>query len=125
MENNSGRRTQVEINDVPGRKDIKLVKISGNLDVVNSDPVMQVLEFLLQKNPGVNLLFDMREVEFIDSYGNLVLIKSHMKAKKNGGAVKVFSLNKNIQDVFNIIGIAKLIPIFKFYEEALASFNPA
>jgi anti-anti-sigma factor len=123
MENASRKKTQVEINDIPDRKNIKLIKISGNLDVINSDPVMQVLEFFLEKNPGVNLLFDMREVQFIDSYGNLVLIKCHMKAKKNGGEVKVFSLNKNIKDIFDIVGISKLIPIFKFYEDALTSFN--
>ena len=117
------KKVNIDIKDVAGYEKVKLVRISGNLDALNSESTTQVLDFLIEKNPGVSLIFDLREVGFIDSYGNLALIRAHIKAKKARGQVKIFGVNKNIKDIFELVGVTKLIPVYKFYEDALAGFK--
>lgn len=116
------KATEVEIKDIAGYANVRLVKIVGNLDMVNAGSLSQKIESCIEKECP-NLIFDLQEVNFIDSHGNLVLIKAHIKARKKGGSIKLFGINKNIREILDIIGLAKLIPVYKFYEEALASFK--
>ncbi len=114
--------SQVEVNDIPGYEGIKLVKIPEDWDTNNNDYIRQTIEPYIDKG-YVNLIFDLSKLRFIDSTGNLGLINAHIKAKRRVGSVKIFGANKNIIEIFKIIRLSELIPIYESYEDALLSFK--
>ncbi len=118
-------RIKVEVNDIPDHDDIKLVKIGGELDTVSVYNVKTTIESYILK--GVfNFIFDLGELKFIDSSGNFAFVSLYMKAKKLGrgkGGISLFNVNPNIKEIFEMIGISKLINIYDSYEEAMLSFK--
>lgn len=118
-------RVKIEVNDIPNHDDIKLVKIAGELDTVSVYTVKTTIESCILKGV-VNFIFDLGELKFIDSSGNFALVSLYMKAKKLGrgrGGISLFNVNTNIKEIFEMIGISKLITIYDSYEEALLSFK--
>lgn len=118
-------RIKIEVNDIPGHDDTKLVKINGELDTVSVYNVKTTIESYILKGI-VNFIFDLGELKFIDSSGNFAFVSLYMKAKKLGkgrGGITLFNVNGNIKEIFDMIGISKLINIYDSYEEALLSFK--
>jgi stage II sporulation protein AA (anti-sigma F factor antagonist) len=113
---------KVEVKDIPNCSDVKLVKIAGELDITNADSVRRAIDQCMDKGCS-NVLFDLSDLKFIDSSGNLSLINAHVRAKRQGGDVKLCRVNQNVKDLFNVIGVAKLIPIYDSYADALFSFK--
>ena len=116
------KNMKLEVKDIAGRDDIKLVKITGDLDVINAESFRKAIDAYITKG-CLNLLFDLKDLRFIDSVGNLSLINIYMKAKREGGHVKIFGVNKNVKEVLDVIGVLKIIPMYESYEEALLSFK--
>ncbi|MDD4908044.1 MAG: STAS domain-containing protein [Candidatus Omnitrophica bacterium] len=113
---------KVEIKDIPNCTDVKLIKIIGELDITNADAVRRAIEQCMDGGFS-KLLFDLSELKFIDSSGNLSLINAHVRARRQGGDVKLCRVNQNVKELFNVIGVAKLIPIYDSYADALFSFQ--
>lgn len=118
-------RIKVEVSDIPDHEDIKLVRIGGELDTVSVYNVKTTIESYILKGV-VNFIFDLEDLKFIDSSGNFAFVSLYMKAKKLGrgkGGISLFNVNPNIKEIFDMIGISKLISIYNSYEEALLSFK--
>jgi len=113
---------KIEVKDIPNCSDIKLVKISGELDITNSDSIRKTIEQCIDSG-FAKLLFDLSDLKFIDSSGNLSLINAHVRAKRQGGDIKLCRVSQNIRELFEVIGVAKLIPVYDSYAEALFSFQ--
>jgi anti-anti-sigma factor len=113
---------KVEVKDIPNVADVKLIKIIGELDITNADAVRRAIEQCMD-NGFSKLLFDLSELKFIDSSGNLSLINAHVRARRQGGDVKLCRVSQNVKELFNVIGVAKLISIYDSYADALFSFK--
>lgn len=113
---------ELEIKDIPDYMQVKLVKIPAEWDTNNNSQIKQALESSIEKGQ-INFIFDFSNLRFIDSMGNLGLIAIYIKAKRQQGSIKAFGVNKNINEIFELIGTSKLIPIHESYEEALLSFK--
>ena len=112
---------KVEIQNI-GSGEIKLVKIIGELDVISADSFKQTVGSYIDGG-FINLIFDLENLRFIDSIGNLSLVNVYMNAKRKKGEVKFFGINENIKEVLSVIGTAKIIPIYESLEEALLDFK--
>ena len=112
---------KLEIQDIAS-SEIKLVRITGELDVTSAGSFKQTVGSYIDSG-FINLIFDLENLGFIDSIGNLSLVNIYMKAKRAGGEFKFFGINDNIKEVLNVIGTAKIIPIYESLEEALLDFK--
>ncbi len=68
------------------------------------------------------ILFNLGEVNYIDSAGLGALISSYTTTKRQGGNLKLVNLTRRIKD---LLAITKLITVFETHEnedEAIASF---
>ena len=113
---------QIEVKDIPGYENMKLVKISGELDMVTTDSLRKLIDSYIAGG-CLNLIFDLEALTFIDSIGNLALLSAHMIAKKKGGGIKLFGINDKIREILDVAGVSKIIPIYATYEEALQSLK--
>ncbi|HUB74970.1 MAG TPA: STAS domain-containing protein [Solirubrobacteraceae bacterium] len=110
--------------EVPGAA---LLIASGELDYTSS-PLLrrQVLDQLA--GGRTNLVFDFSEVTFIDSTAIGELVGAFMRAQQaGGGSVRVVcaSHNERVLRIFDIVGVASLIPLHRSREEALLALATA
>ena len=63
------------------------------------------------------VLFDFNEVSFMDSAGIGMLLGRYKIIKMLGGQLELLNVNKQIEKIFEISGILKIIPLIKNNEE--------
>jgi len=71
-----------------------------------------------------NVVFNLENVDFIDSTGLGALVITATNAKKNGGAVKLVSLNKRNIELLVMTRLATAFETFSDEQEAINSFYP-
>jgi anti-anti-sigma factor len=64
------------------------------------------------------IIFDMREVSFITSAGVRVVVMTARRAAAAKGGLSIFGVRPEVNEVFEISGLAKIIPIASDEAEA-------
>ena len=96
---------------------VAVYRIAGRLDALTS----RVLESAVGpafsgENPRI--IFDMGEVTFISSAGLRVILKTAKQAGAAKGGLAIFGLQSAVNEVFEISGLQKFIPIASDETEA-------
>ena len=68
-----------------------------------------------------NIVFDFKNIRFMDSSGIGVIIGRYKKISSEGGKVSVVNVNDKIKKIFNLSGMNKIINIYDTYEEVASS----
>ena len=101
---------------------ITIVRIQYNaLDVNNAEQFKKEMAPILEK--GKNIIFEMSNVIFIDSSGCGALLSCLRKLNKNGKDLKCFGVQQQVQIVFELIRLHRIIEIFRTKKEAIKSFE--
>ncbi len=97
------------------------LKIEGSLDWSNFAKVETVIEGIFRK--GVyKLIVNLRATKYISSAGFGCFISSLDTAMKNNGDLVFAATPPEIQDVFNILGLSKILRFADDEKAALALF---
>lgn len=96
----------------------KLIQINGEMVMNTSEELKNSLESMIE-NGFINLVIDLSKVTIIDSCGTLKLINAHLRAKKSGGKIILYGVNNKIRIMLDSVGLDKLMPICKNFQEAL------
>lgn len=98
------------------------VKLDGSLDWSNFGMVEAAIESLFKK--GIyKLVVNLKATKYISSAGFGCFIGSLDTAMKNNGDIIFAATPAEIQDVFNILGLSKILRFTDTAEEALALFR--
>jgi len=89
---------------------------SGRIDSYTAPEVEEALNQLIEK-AQYNIIFDMRDVNFISSAGWWALIRIQKEVKKmNRGELVLVRLDDRIQESMDLVGIK---PYFNIYDELI------
>jgi anti-anti-sigma factor len=113
---------KIDILDVLAYSDTKIIKVSGELVMSNSNNFKVIAEEVVEKGI-INLIIDLSNLRFIDSIGTLNLINIHIKTKRRGGNMCLFGINNDIKDVFDTVGLDKLVPLYNDMKEAISGLK--
>ena len=69
-----------------------------------------------------NILFNFKDVEFIDSFGVGEILASYISTHNLGGKLKIARISKKLYLVFQVTMLTKVLEIFDDEEVALESF---
>jgi anti-sigma B factor antagonist len=69
------------------------------------------------------IVLDAERVEFMDSLSIGMLVPLLLYSKRMGGGLAVASPRKNIRELFEILRLDKIIPVFDDVDAAVASFE--
>ena len=75
------------------------------------------------QNGDRRLLLDMGRVRYVDSAGLGDLVQAYAAARNRGGAMKLLSLTKRVNDLLILTRLLTLFECFDDETEALASFG--
>ena len=89
---------------------------SGRIDSYTAPEVEEALSQLIEKGQ-YNIIFDMRDVNFVSSAGWWALIRVQKEVNKmNRGELALVKLDQRIKESMDLVGIA---PYFKVYDELI------
>ena len=94
--------------DVKYEDGIPIVEARGECDLITSRRLREVAESLI--NTGhCKIVFDLRDMSYIDSSGFRVLLDAKNKAAEKGGNIALVSLTAPVERVFNLLRLGELI----------------
>ena len=102
-------------------KDVKVVKIEGELDT-SASPEAQSQLNQLREQGAKKILLNLEKLEFISSAGLRVLLATAQELKIDGGDLRLCSLNETVKEVFDISGFSTLLMVLDNEAKALAGF---
>ena len=112
---------QLKIEESLWKQPMKILHLSGRLDMQTSDPLTSLLkepQSLAAKAWAV----DLRHLEYISSAGVAVLLGLHHRLGKEQGKVCFINAQMPVARVFNLLGLDKNLAFFADEASARQSF---
>lgn len=91
------------------------------LDHHIANEVREELDDILISKQVKNIVFDFKNINFMDSSGIGVIIGRYKKISNEGGKVSVVNTTPRVKKIFELSGMNKIIGIYDTYEKALSS----
>lgn len=102
--------------------DIEILILHGRLDSSHAKEFKKEID-ILEKENRVRIVLDMEGVSFIDSAGLGALISALRAANRQGGDIRIGSLQPQSRALFELVRLHKVFAIFNNREEAIKSFQ--
>ena len=101
---------------VPKDKQLTL-KITEEIDEHTTEKLRRKIDNEITRFLPRKVIFDFSNVSFMDSAGIGMLLGKYKVIKMLGGQLELANVNKQIERIFEISGILKIIPLVKNNEE--------
>lgn len=112
---------KIEIKDVEGRSDSKIIIIDGPLD---SDTVTQAEKFIAPLiDREKHLIADCTNLSYVNSAGLAFFLKCYIQMKRRNGDFKIANTNKLIYDLLDICGVSNFLEVYSSLQEAIRSLE--
>ncbi len=86
-----------------------IIHVGREVDHMEAEKIRHDFEECYLKGNIKNVIFDMSEVEFMDSSGIGMIIGKYMKVRYVGGKVFVTGVSDNIDRILKMSGIYKIV----------------
>lgn len=100
------------------KEDSLIAKIEGELDHHVSENIKNAINEEYVKKSCRNLIFDLKNVNFMDSSGIGVIIGRYKKVKENNGKVAIVNANKQLHKLIEVSGLLRIVKCYNDIEEA-------
>ena len=98
-----------------------IADISGKADLHTSRELGKILGAYLEKGKN-KILLDLENLEYLDSSTLAQLLKAQKRARAEGGALKLVSLQKQPHEVLQVSGFLNFFDVYDSRHQALDSF---
>ena len=106
------------------REGIVILDMKGRITVGKEATALREKVAELAAAGQKNVVFNLEQVDFIDSTGLGALVICATSAKKNGGSVKLVNLNKRNNELLVMTRLATAFETFNDEGDAVSSFYP-
>ena len=86
------------------------VALSGELDMAATFTLEQELDRLIDRERVRRLVLDLRDLTFVDSTGLRLLVQTDARAREGGFELALVRGRPEVQRVFELAGLAELLP---------------
>lgn len=117
------QKLSVIINNEPSLEKTQIVSFSGDFDGAAKDSIVELEKTVQSCNDGCTLIFDFAGLNYLNSFAIGQLVEWHNILNTKNGKILVVGANKNVEDIFSILGIAsifKIYPTLELAKESLA-----
>ena len=94
-----------------------LIQITEEIDHHTTEKMRRKMDYEITRFMPRKVVFDFSKVTFMDSAGIGMLLGRYKVIKMLGGQLELANVNKQIERIFEISGILKIIPLVKNNEE--------
>ena len=104
---------------------VTILDLSGKITLgENTGILREELRKLMQEGKK-NIVFNMKDVSYVDSAGLGELVGAYTTATNQGGAVKLLHLQGKMKDLMQITKLHTIFPAYENEHEAVQSFTAA
>lgn len=96
-----------------------VIHVDNEVDHLVAEQIREEFEKVCAKQNVKNVIFDMSQVEFMDSSGIGMIIGRYMKVKYSGGKVSVAGVSDGIDRILRMSGVYKIISKYDSVRDAL------
>ena len=93
--------------------------LSGEIDHHNAKNLRMEIDFALRENQPQELILDFSDVGFMDSSGIGMVMGRHRKMNFLGGRTFVTGIGDNVDRIFRMSGLYRIIPKYQERTEVL------
>lgn len=87
------------------------VSFDGDIDHHSCEIMKKELDYQIQRNAPQKLIFDFKNVKFMDSSGIGLIIGRYKYLIRIGGIAEIINVNKEINRILTMSGIFKIMTI--------------
>ena len=98
--------------------DVLVIHINGELDHHASLYIRQADRIIYEKEI-INIVFDFKNTEFMDSSGIGVIMGRYKKIKAFGGKIGAINVGSNVEKILTFSGLNKIVNHYRNLEHAL------
>ncbi|MHB1001237.1 MAG: STAS domain-containing protein [Armatimonadota bacterium] len=102
--------------------DIPIIEASGECDLITSKKLKEISDNLIDTNHN-KIVFDLRNMTYIDSSGFRVLLEAKNRVSQNNGDIALVSLTAPVERVFNLLRLGELIIRADSVDEAIGKLK--
>ncbi|HCW53893.1 MAG TPA: anti-sigma F factor antagonist [Clostridium sp.] len=103
------------------KNDILIVNLSGELDHNSAESVRVKVDNKIDEDNITKIILNFSGVTFMDSSGIGAVIGRYKKVSNIGGKLCVVEVNKNVDKIFDLAGLYKVIKKYSTVNEAVMS----
>lgn len=96
----------MEITEIKNSKTVTYV-IKGSLDPNTSVALMEKVNV----NGITELIFDIKDVDYVFSAGLRVFLQLQKKAESQGFSMKIINASDSVKQIFDIVGFSKIMNV--------------
>lgn len=98
---------------------VLVVKLDGEIDHHTSVEIRECIDREYQKRRAKSILFDFRNVSFMDSSGIGLLMGRFKNVNIAGGRIGLLNVSGNVDKVLSLSGLYKLMKAYETRDDAL------
>ena len=117
------QKLNITIEKNPELENVYIVHFQGAFDGSIKEPLAELEKLIQEATSKTNMVFDLKDLDYLNSYAIGQIVTWHNHLVKNEGTILVAGPSKNVEDIFNIIGISNLFKIFPDVESAASSLR--
>jgi len=91
------------------KKNALIIRLSGELDHRAATGIRRELDDLISQTGAKRLVFDLKDLEFMDSSGIGLIIGRYKLMRRRMGSVAVCGTNARIDQIFKMSGLYQLV----------------
>ncbi len=104
------------------RDDVYVIELDGDIDHHSSEIIKR--EIYINTGRYVNkMIIDLSNVEFMDSSGIGMILGRYREIKERGGKIALTGIKGNMERIFNMSGLYKIISRFNTIDDALTEWR--
>lgn len=107
----------------PIKDNVQWVEFKGNIDKVGLQSIKEKLEMLVDEFEGAALVFNFEKMNFINSEGIGFLLVLHSRLVKRGKKLLIYKANSHVKDVFEVIGLSKIMGCYETEDQILEAIK--
>ncbi|PIZ70597.1 hypothetical protein COY07_06495 [Candidatus Peregrinibacteria bacterium CG_4_10_14_0_2_um_filter_43_11] len=100
-----------------------LIGFKGNFDGGIMKNIKELQAIIDEATPKMTLIFEFSELNFLNSYAIGHMVSWHNQLSEKEGQILITGSNKNIEDIFSILGINNLFKTYPDVATALATLK--
>lgn len=88
-----------------------IINFDGEIDHHSCNEIAVISDNAIKKYLPIKLVFDFKNVNFMDSAGIGMVIGRYKQLMRFGGKAEMININNDIKRIFSMVGIFKIIPL--------------
>ncbi len=96
-----------------------VVKLQGEIDSESAKFLRRSIDIEYDEVGAKDMIFDMRDVGFMDSSGIGLIIGRYKRVSALRGKIKIFGCDSTVKRIIDLSGLGKIVTVCKTEEEAV------